>query len=241
MTGVLSGGPFSRRSRATVSPRSEPYRISWRLPELQSAGPPRPCPPGYLPAYLLQTIASEFFPFSGAIGGLIREMTSNSEVYYNVDPGVLRLFDRDPPQPLLVGMRRVTKKLPPAEHYQIPACTFLRFLAILTLLLIGVGVFLTSGIRPLPGTSPTPAPITPMAGAEQIALAWPTGFWPRSSGYSQTALRLSSSPEIRLPAWTAAGLVGCRSPCSAFTADRVACYPRSPALFMRCSLPSFLR
>jgi heme A synthase len=78
-------------------------------------------------------------------------------------------------------------------------------LAILTFLLIGVGALLTSEIRPLPGASPAPAAITPIAGAEQIA----QGHRILAALVAVFAIGLAivSTPEIRLAAWIAVGLV----------------------------------
>ena len=78
-------------------------------------------------------------------------------------------------------------------------------LAILTLLLIAAGALLTSGIRPLPGTSSAPAAVTPMTGAEQIEQAH--RILAALVGIFAVGLAVVSSPEIRLPAWTAVGLV----------------------------------
>jgi heme A synthase len=78
-------------------------------------------------------------------------------------------------------------------------------LAILTFLLIAAGALLTSGIRPLPGTSPTAEAVTPMKGAAQIEEAH--RILAALVGVLAVGLAIVSSPEIRLPAWITVGLV----------------------------------
>jgi heme A synthase len=78
-------------------------------------------------------------------------------------------------------------------------------LAILIFLLIATGALLTSGIRPLPGTDPSPAAVTPMSGAEQLEEAH--RILAAVVAVLAVGLAIAGSPEVRVPAWIAVGLI----------------------------------
>ncbi len=78
-------------------------------------------------------------------------------------------------------------------------------LAILAFLLIGFGALLTSEIRPLPGASPASAAVTPVAGSAQIARAH--RILAALVAVFAVGLAIVSTPDLRLPAWIAVGLV----------------------------------